>query len=508
LLVNNQLIIVQFIFSATIFVENKVVMVSKAELRKLNKEQLVNMVYDLLIRVDNLVAEVQILKEEAKVLKEEVQDLKEEVKRLKTPKNSSNSSLPPSHDLFRFKNQSLREQSGKKSGGQPGHKGETLLMSPNPDKTIEHWPDQICPQCGKIHTNEPSQIIGKRQVIDIPVIKASIIEHQIIKTICTCGYVNTGNFPAAVSAPVQYGNNLISLTAYLSSRQYVPYARLSELVRSITSISMSEGTIFNLLNRAANIVLPIYKGIKEEITKATTVGGDETGVKVKNENYWAWTWQTILATYIVITKSRGFVTVTNTFPNGFPNATYISDSLSAQLKTSARRHQLCLAHLLRELNYFEELYHHKWVIDMKAILKKAIILKNSITLEQYTEQLEERTALLQEFGILINQSLPDKVSKIFPFQKRLKKRQHQVFNFLFHPDVPYDNNGSERAIRNIKVKQKVSGSFRSERGSEIFAILRSVFDTTIKKGGNPFETIRFAVNLSACKNEFQLNRLR
>jgi hypothetical protein len=104
--------------------------------------------------------------------------------------------------------------------------------------------------------------------------------------------------------------------------------------------------------------------------------------------------------------------------------------------------------------------------------------------------------------------LPNKVSKVFPFQERLKERPHQVFNFLFHPDVPYHNNGSEQAIRNIKVKQKVSGSFRSERGSEIFAILRSVFDTTIKKGGNPFETIRFAVNLSAMKKEFQLSRLR
>ena len=483
-------------------------MVSKEELRKLNKNQLVDLVYDLLIRVDNLIAEVQVLKEEAKDLKEEVKDLKEEVKRLKTPKNSGNSSLPPSHDLFRFKNQSLREKGNKKSGGQPGHKGETLLMSANPDRVIEHRPKEICPQCGKTHSNERSQIIGRRQVIDIPVIKASVIEHQIFQTTCICGYISTGNFPADVSAPVQYGNNLISLTAYLSSRQYVPYARLSELLKSITNISMSEGTIFNLLNRAANIVLPIYKGIKEEITKATTVGGDETGVKVKNENYWAWTWQTILATYIVITKSRGFVTVTNTFPDGFPNATYVSDSLSAQLKTFAWRHQLCLAHLLRELNYFEEIYNHKWVIDMKALLKKAIILKNSMTLEQYTEQLEKRTAILHEFEILINQTLPDKVSKIFPFQKRMKKRQHQVFNFLFYPDVPYDNNGSERAIRNIKVKQKVSGSFRSERGSEIFAILRSVFDTTIKKGGNPFETIRFAVNLSARKNEFQFNRLR
>lgn len=131
-----------------------------------------------------------------------------------------------------------------------------------------------------------------------------------------------------------------------------------------------------------------------------------------------------------------------------------------------------------------------------------------MTPEQYTKPLQERIAILKEFEILINQTLPSEVSKIFPFQKRLKKRRDQIFNFLFYPDVPYDNNGSERAIRNIKVKQKVSGSFRSERGSEIFAILRSVLDTTIKKGGNPFETIRFAVNLSACKNEFQLNRQR
>lgn len=469
-------------------------MVSKEELRKLSKEQLVDMVYGLIIAVDKLTAEVQ--------------ELREEVQRLKTPKNSGNSSLPPSHDLFRFRNQSLREQSNKKSGGQPGHKGETLLMSANPDRIIEHRFKEICPQCGKIHANGQSRIIGKRQVIDIPLIKAYITEHQVLQTTCTCGYVSTGNFPAGVSAPVQYGNNLIALTAYLSSRQYVPYSRLSELIKCITNISLSEGTIFNLLNKAANIVLPIYEGIKEEITKASTVGGDESGVKVKNENYWAWTWQTILATYIVITKSRGFVTVNKTFPNGFPNATYVSDSLSAQLKTFSKRHQLCLAHLLRELNYFEENYHHEWATDMKVLLKRAIILKNTMTPEQYTEPLEERIAILKEFENLINQTLPDKVSKIFPFQRRLRKRRDQVFNFLFYPDVPYDNNGSERAIRTIKVKQKVSGSFRSERGSEIFAILRSVFDTTIKKGGNPFETIRFAVNLSACKSEFQFNKLR
>ena len=156
---------------------------------------------------------------------------------------------------------------------------------------------------------------------------------------------------------------------------------MSELVHSINNISQSEGTVFNHLKKAANIVLPIYQGIKEEIAKATTVGGDETGVKVKNEKFWAWTWQSLYATYIVISKSRGFVTVDKIFPEGFPNATYVSDSLNAQLKTFARRHQLCLAHLLRELNYFDETFHLKWAIEMKALLKKAIDLKNTMTPE-------------------------------------------------------------------------------------------------------------------------------
>ncbi len=104
----------------TIFVESKYIMVFKEELRKLDKEKLVDLVYDLLIKVDALTAQVQMLHAE--------------VKRLKTPKNSGDRALPPSLDFFSFNNQSLREKSNKKTGGQPGHKGEALLMSPDPDK--------------------------------------------------------------------------------------------------------------------------------------------------------------------------------------------------------------------------------------------------------------------------------------------------------------------------------------------------------------------------------------
>jgi transposase len=344
-------------------------------------------------------------------------------------------------------------------------------------------------------------LIGKRQVIDIPVIKASVAEHRIFQSVCACGHVTSGDYPAGVTAPVQYGNNLIALTAYLSSRQYVPYSRLSELIKSITTISMSQGTVYNLLNKAANMVLPIYEGIKEEIAKSGTIGADETGVKVTMNKFWAWTWQTMLATYITISPSRGFATVLQTFPEGFPHATLVSDAWGAQLKTPAKRHQLCLAHLFRELNYFQELYQIKWVTDMKDVLSRAINLKKSMTSGQYDQPSKERSDLLSEFDQLINQELPDKYSKIFPLKRRLNKRKQQVFNFLYYPQVPYENNGSERSIRNLKVKQKVSGGFRSYRGAEIFAILRSVVDTIIKKGGNPSESIRFALNVASHKNQ-------
>ncbi len=460
-------------------------MVSKQDLAKKSKDELIDMVCDLYAMVESLTKTVQ--------------TLQDEIKTLKNTKNSNNSSLPPSHDLFKYKNQSLREKSNKKTGGQKGHKGRTLQMSSNPDKVVVHKPHTQCPQCGKNHENDQLKLKAKRQVIDIPVIKSYITEHQVYSTQCNCGHVRCGAFPNDVSAPVQYGNNIVALTAYLSSRQYIPYARLTELLKSMTNISMSEGTVFNLLNKAANSVQPLYNAIKDEVENSTVVGGDESGVKVKNEKYWAWTWQTIKATYIVISKSRGFITISNNFPNGFPNATYISDSLSAQLKTFASEHQLCLAHLLRELNYFNEIYNCKWSIEMKALLKKAIALKKKMKLEQYLEPFEQRDSILHTFDMLIKETIPDDCPKILPFAKRLKKRRNQLFTFLYYQEVPFDNNGSEQAIRNVKVKQKVSGSFRSERGAEIFAILRSVFDTINKKGGNPFESMRLAVNLATAR---------
>lgn len=460
-------------------------MIKRETLEPLSKEQIIDLFVEFSNKVEKQLNE---LKEDIRVLKEENQRLKSQ--------NSRNSSRPPSHDFGRPPRQkSLRKPSGKKSGGQKGHKGTTLFQSSNPDQVIKHTPDAYCPGCGKAHSEDAFKLLAKRQVVDIPPIQTTVTEHQVYQVKCNCGCMCTGEFPTGVKAPVQYGSRLTSFVSYLSTRQYIPFGRLPELLKCICNVSLSEGTIYNMLNRVADCLLPVYEGIKQNVANAKVIGSDESGVKVNNGNYWTWTWQTDTETYITIKPSRGYVTIENEFPDGFPGAILISDSLSAQLKTPAMLHQLCLAHLMRELNAFIESSGNQWARLLKSLFEKAIELKKSLTPQQYVEPLEEHRLI--EYGLdeLLKYPLQENVPKLSAFQKRLRKWRNAIFTFLYHPNVPFDNNGSERAIRNIKVKQKVSGSFRSTRGADIFAIIRSAIDTWIKRSANIFEMLQLSIDL-------------
>ena len=467
-------------------------MIKRETLEPLGKDQII----DLFVEFSNKKEEIlQEMKENIRVLKEENQRLKSQ--------NSRNSSRPPSHDFGRVPRQKgLRKASNKKSGGQKGHKGTTLSQSPNPDQVILHKPNDCCSNCGCIHSIEAFKLQSKRQVIDIPPIQTSVTEHQVYQVKCNCGCLSTGEFPAGVTAPVQYGNRLTSFVSYLSTRQYIPFGRLPELLKCICNVSLSEGTIYNMLNRVADYLQPVYQGIKQDVAKATVVGSDESGIKVNDNNYWTWTWQSSTETFITITPSRGYVTIENEFPDGFPGAILVSDSLSAQLKTPALLHQLCLAHLMRELNAFIELSENQWARLLKTLFEKAIELKKDLTPDQYNKPLEQRCLIEQILDELLKFPLQENVPKLPAFQKRLRKWRNAIFTFLYYPDVPFDNNGSERAIRNIKVKQKVSGSFRSERGATIFAIIRSAIDTWIKRSANIFDMLRFSIDLAQNKNQF------
>jgi len=224
------------------------------------------------------------------------------------------------------------------------------------------------------------------------------------------------------------------------------------------------------------------------------VGGDETGTKINGSKGWFHVWQNASLTFIVAAMTRGYKTTELYFEKGFSKAVYVSDCWSAQLKTSAQKHQLCLAHLLRELTNFEDALNCKWSMELKQLLKKAIVIKKELQALDYLRPPPVVAELEIELGKMLEIDAGNFHSKTKAFVKRLIKNKESVFTFLYHHNVPYDNNGSERAIRNVKVKNKISGSFRSQDGANRFAILRSVIDTTVKNTQNVFTAIIIVAN--------------
>ncbi|MEN8249724.1 MAG: DUF6444 domain-containing protein [Bacteroidota bacterium] len=169
-----------------------------------------------------LVNQVNELKQVIEGLKSENEELKSRLADYQAKKNSNNSSKPPSSDFGNIKKtKSLKKSSGKKVGGQPGHKGSSMKMVPDPDFTEEHHPS-YCNCCGNGLSGIEPELFGKRQVVDMPEIRVTVTEHQVYKKACSCGCVSKGGYPTGVDAPVSYGKNTQALVAYLSARQYVP----------------------------------------------------------------------------------------------------------------------------------------------------------------------------------------------------------------------------------------------------------------------------------------------
>jgi len=429
-------------------------------------------------------------------LTKEIHFLKERLSKYENPKNSNNSSIPPSKDENRPKRKSLREKTSRKPGGQKGRKGNTLKMVEKPDIIEEHIPD-YCSCCGKDVSNIHYEFSGKRQVIDIPEIKLNVTEHQIFKRVCSCGNVTTANFPDVANAPVSYGNNIESLIGYFHTRQYIPFKRMKEFLNDVFHVPISEGGIHYLLNKLVKKAEPAYEMIKQKLifNSGLAIGADETGVKVAGDKHWAWTWQNDELTFITITDNRAQRSITENFKNGFENAVLVHDCWRSHFNTKALSHQICMAHLLRDLNYLTERYNHKWSKVCKMLFKSSLDLKNKMRNVDYYIQNPKRISLENRLDKLLDYNVNPKNKELVTFQNRLIKYREFVFTFLYHPKVPPDNNASERAIRNIKVKQKVSGQFKSPNGAFNFAVLRSVTDTIIKNNQNVVNSLNVIANL-------------
>lgn len=444
-------------------------------------ENLRNTVIELIRKVETLTCENE--------------SLKKRLSKYETPKNSNNSSIPPSKDENRPKRKSLREKSGLKPGGQKGRKGNTLKMVETPDFIKDYHPS-YCSCCGSSVADVPSVLSGKRQVYDIPPIEIKVTEHHVYERMCSCGHNTKASWPSGVETPVSYGSNIASLIAYFHTRQYIPFKRMQEIFSDIFHAPISEGGIHYLLEKLAGKAAPAYQMIKNKLQSTKlAVGSDETGMKVNGDKHWGWTWQTAEATFITITNNRGQKSIDATFRNGFKNAALVHDCWASHFNTGALTHQICIAHLLRDLNYLTELHKQKWSKTLKLLLQKAIRLKKQMNKVDYLTHNQQRSQIEKWLEFLLNYKIPQEKKELVTFQNRLIKYKQYILTFLYREEVPADNNASERAIRNIKVKQKVSGQFRSENGAACFAVLRSITDTAIKNGQSVLGALSVIANL-------------
>lgn len=410
-------------------------------------------------------------------------------------KNSSNSSKPPSTDGSNKPNPKSQRSNPKnrKPGGQPKHQGSTLEMTDNPDHIVPHTVDS-CKNCERDLREQAAEGMIRHQVVDIPIIKMEVTEHQgEIKT-CTCGCVNTAELPAHANHYIQYGPNIKGLTVYLQDYQLLPYERTAQLVEDLFGHRLSTGTLYNVSKKAYDKLEDFEEQLKKLLCGVLVAGFDETGFRINKVRMWLHSCSTELHAYYAVHKKRGYeaMQAAEVLPDFKGIA--VHDFWKPYFKYDCE-HSLCNAHMLRELKFISERFEQSWADDMATLLckmkeaKQRAISKgktalSAVTINKYQKQYDK---IIQQ-GLDANPFEPPKAKKRGRTAKtkprnlieRLRDYRKEYLRFFIDFKVPFDNNFSERDIRMMKVKQKVSGCFRSLNGAEHFALIRFYIVTTRK----------------------------
>ena len=422
--------------------------------------------------------------------------------------NSGNSGKPPSSDGLKKKPvrvSSLRERSGKKPGGQRGHPGETLRQSETVDAAINHFP-KACAGCGEALSEAMATEHIVRQVFDLPDPQPLIVtEHRAHSCRCAaCGTQTRADFPPDVKAPVQYGARIAGIVVYLLHGQFLPEKRLAALMADLFGVQLSTATIAAMSQNCAARFESFATAIYARIAAAAVKHLDETGLRIGGETQWLHIAATVLLTFYRIASKRGAM------PENLTGIA-LHDHWKPYYTLEGIRHALCNAHHLRELKALVEIEKEDWARKMQRLLRLACHATNLA--RERGKPLPPRLIALFElrYDAILTEGLafhaaqpalvrPEPTGKAKAHGRkprrvghnlllRLSIRKQDVLRFLSDLTVPFTNNLAEQAARMMKLRQKISGGFRSAAGAADFAVIRSLLSTAKKQGWNMLDTL-------------------
>jgi len=458
---------------------------------ELDKETLITILLELQQRLAEQAAEIQALRDQL-------------------AKNSQNSGKPPSSDgLKKPRTRSLRKKSGRNSGGQQGHQGHTLKMVEDPNY-VEVHEVSTCPHCAAGLESVKPQEYEKRQVFDIPPVQVEVTEHQAEIKICPgCGEQVKGNFPAGVTQPVQYGPRIKAQAAYLNNYQLIPLARTSELLGDFYGHRPTEA--FVIASNAAVIqrTETSLEAIKQQLIDAEVVHYDESGLRVEGKLNWLHSAGTNRLTYYGVHPKRGKdgMKAVGILPEFEGIA--VHDHWKSYFTFDNCQHALCNAHHLRELRFIHEQYEQPWAQEISRLL---FDIKDEVETaksnQKITLSVEKLLHFEQRYDELIAQGLEANPPPAIPLPKkrgrkkqsppknlldRLQQFKYETLAFMYDFRIPFDNNLAERDVRMVKVKQKVSGAFRTRQGADTFCSIRSYISTVRKHDFNVIDALHNAL---------------
>jgi transposase len=415
--------------------------------------------------------------------------------------NSSNSGKPPSSDGLKKppRVSSLREPSGKKTGGQKGHPGETLRRSETPDAILDHYP-QTCAACGEPLSVAMATDHVARQVFDLPEPPPLIVtEHRAHGCRCAaCGSQTRAAFPDRVSAPVQYGKRIGAFVLYLLHYQLLPEKRLAALMADLFGVHLVTATIGRISQDCAERFQGFADVVRNRVAAAPVKHMDETGFRIGGKTQWLHIASTMLLTFYRVSAKRGSLLADVT-------GIVVHDHWKPYYTLKGVLHALCNAHHLRELKALVEIEKEDWARRMQRLLRRACHATN-LTREQGVPLKPGLIALIERCydaivadGLALHEAQPA-LTKTRPRGRpprrvghnlllRLSTRKQDVLRFLIDPRVPFTNNLAERDGRMMKLRQKISGGFRSEDGAKDFVVIRSLLSTARKQEWDILQTL-------------------